>query len=227
MRGRGFGAGHLIAGAALALASLAARADFSGDITVKLLAPGGVASDPASLTFTQTVAAADLATGIRAVNLGGSGPISDFMLDNEQIAFSGNSILLRVAAGASVNGQLTTGYLANGLDPARYEIGGLAVPGQLITGYAVYAFDGYATSGPASASGLLAPAVAAELVFLFNGNTVSFNLDTIVLKPRFVAEGENYAEFRIDLITTPVPEPATAWLLLAGGALVLLRRRPS
>lgn len=227
MCARRFGTGHFIAAAALALASLTASADFSGDITVKLIAPGGIASDPASLSFTQTVAVADLATGIRAVNLGGSGAISEFMLDDEQIAFSGNSILLRVAAGASVNGQLTTGYLADGLDPARYEIAGLAVPGHLITGYTVYAFDGYATSGPPGASGLLTPANAGELVFLFNGDAVSFNLDTLILKSRFVAEGENFAEFRIDLITTPVPEPAAAWLLLAGGVLVLLRRRAS
>lgn len=210
------------AGLGLALASLCANADFSGDITVKLLAPGGVVDDATPISLTQTVAVANLASGVLAGNLGGTGDISGFMLDDERVSFAGNSILLRVAAGGEAGGQLTTGYLADGVDPARYEISGLAVPGHLITGYTVQAFDGFASSG---SSGLLAPAVPAALVFLSNNNTISFNLDSIVFVQRFAGQTDNYAEFRIDLLTTPVPEPATAALLLAGGALLLLRRR--
>lgn len=213
--------GHFMAGLGLALASLSASADFSGDITVKLLAPGGTVSDSTPFTLTQTVNAADLADGVRAANLGGLGDISGFMLDDERIFFSGNSILLRVAAGATVSGSLVTGYLPSGFDPARYEITGLAIPGQLITGYTVSAFDGFSTSG---STGLLAPAQASDLVFLFNGNAASVNLDSIVFVNRFAGESDNYAEFRIDLITTHVPEPAIAVLLLAGGVWLRLRR---
>ncbi|RZJ06641.1 MAG: PEP-CTERM sorting domain-containing protein [Rubrivivax sp.] len=213
---------HFMAGLGLAIASLSASAEFSGDITVKLLTPGGTVSDATPFTLTQTVLAADLADGVRAGNLGGSGDISGFMLDDERIFFSGNSILLRVAAGATVSGALVTGYLAGGFDPARYEITGLAIPGQLITGYTVTAFDGFAAAG---STGLLAPAQASDLVFLFNGNAASFNLDSIVFVNRFAGESDNYAEFRIDLITTPVPEPATAVLLMAGGLWLRLRLR--
>lgn len=221
--------GHFTAGLcvafvafALALAPLPARADFSGDITVKLLAPGGTAEDTTPVSLTQTVSVADLAGGVLAGNLGGTGDISAFMLDNERVSFSGNSILLRIGAGGLADGQLTTGYLADGLDPARYEISGLAVPGHLITSYTVQAFDGFGSSG---STGLLTPAVPASLVFLFNNNTLSFNLDSIVFVERFAGQSENYAEFRIDLVTTPVPEPRPALLLLAGGALLLLLRR--
>ncbi|MFG6430832.1 PEP-CTERM sorting domain-containing protein [Roseateles sp. LYH14W] len=216
--------GHFIAGLGLVMASLSATADFSADITVKLLAPGGTTEDATPVSLTQTVAVADLASGVLAGNLGGTGDISGFMLDDERVSFAGNTILLRLAAGGEAGGQLTTGYLADGLDPARYEISGLAVPGHLITGYTVQAFDGFANSG---SSGLLAPVVPAALVFLFNNDTISFNLDSIVFVPRFAGQTENYAEFRIDLLTTPVPEPQPAWLLLAGGALLLLRRRAS
>jgi hypothetical protein len=215
---------HFIAGLAMLMASWSASADFSADITVKLLAPGGTSEDATPISLTQTIAVADLASGVLAGNLGGTGDISGFMLDDERVSFAGNAILLRLAAGGEAGGQLTTGYLADGLDPARYEISGLAVPGHLITGYTVQAFDGFASSG---SSGLLAPAVPASLVFLFNNNTISFNLDSIVFVPRFAGQTENYAEFRIDLLTTPVPEPQPAWLLLAGGALLLLRRRAS
>jgi hypothetical protein len=41
-----------------------------------------------------------------------------------------------------------------------------------------------------------------------------------------VGQSDHFAEFRIDLLTTPVPEPAT-WLLLAGGLLLLRRSRLS
>ncbi|RZL28843.1 MAG: PEP-CTERM sorting domain-containing protein [Rubrivivax sp.] len=143
-------------------------------------------------------------------------------MDDERISFSGNSILLRVASGATDNGALVTGYLPSGLDAARYEISGLAIPGQLIQSYTVTAFDGYGSSG---STGLLSPAPPASLVFLFNNNTVSFNLDSIVFQDRGTGQSGAYAEFRIDLVTTPAPEPASALLLLAGGALLRLRRR--
>lgn len=212
--------GRWLGGLSLALASLAAHADFAGDVTVKLIAPGGLVADPTPISLSQTVMLADLASGVVAANLGGSGDISAFMLDNERLFFSGNSILIRAGVGDVLGGALVTGYLGAGSSPARYEVSGLAIPGQTITGFTAYAFDGFATSG---ASGLLSPASAGSLVQQVNAHTISFDLSSIVFTPRFAGDADNYAEFRIDLLTTPVPEPAT-WLLLAGGLLPVLRR---
>ncbi len=213
---------HLIGGLSLALAALPALADFSSDITVKLRAPGGTTSDATPLDLAQTVTVAHLSDGVLAPNLGGSGDVSGFMLDNERVFFSGNAILLRVAVGDDTGGVLTTGYLGAGGQAARYEIGGLAITGQAIIGFTVYAFDGFATSG---FSGLLSPAAPGSLVQQLDAHTFSFNLDSLVFVHRAgLGSGDDYAEFRIDLLTSPVPEPAAAWLLLAGG-LLLLRRR--
>ena len=215
---------HLLGGLALALASLAAHADFASDVTVKLIAPGGLIGDSTPISLSQTVAVADLATGVVAANLlspnVSAGDIGSLMLDNERIFFSGNSIFIRAGAGTTLDGALVTGYLGSGGSPARYQIDGLAITGQAITGFTAYAFDGFATSGT---TGLLSPASAVGLVQLVNPHAVSFNLDSLVFANRG-GEGASYAEFRIDLTTVPVPEPATA-LLLAGGLLVVLRRR--
>lgn len=215
---------HLLGGLSLALAPLAALADFAGDVTVQLLAPGGTtAGGPDPIALSQTVTVANLGNGVLAPNLGGSGDVSGYMLDNERVFFAGNSILIRVAVGDASGGVYTTGYLGSGGQAARYQLDGLSIPGQAITGFTVYAFDGFATSGPASASGLLSPAIPATLVQLVDADSVAFTLDSLVFKQRFAGESNNFAEFRIDLLTSPVPEPAAA-LLLAGGLLVLLRR---
>ncbi|MEO6280458.1 PEP-CTERM sorting domain-containing protein [Roseateles sp.] len=215
--------GQQIGALCLALASLSAQADFASDITVKLIAPGGLTGDATPISLSQTVASADLASGVLAGNLGGSGEVSDFMLDNERVFFSGNSILIRAAAGDVIGGDLVTGYLGAGGSPARYEISGLSVTGQTITGFMAYAFDGFATSGTSSATGLQSPASAGSLVQWVNASTISFDVSSIVFARRFAGDTDNYAEFRIDLLTTPVPEPAT-WLLLSGGLLAVLRR---
>lgn len=209
----------------LALASMPALADFAGDVTVKLLAPGGTTGGgPDPIDLSQTVAFADLATGVQAANLGGTGDISAFMLDNERIVFTGTMILMRVGVGDDTGGVLTTGYLGSGGEHARYQFDGIAFSGRTITDVLVYAYDGFATSGPASASGLLSPGDPAVLVHKIDADTYSFDLDTLQFKQRFAGGSDNYAEFRIDFITAAVPEPA-AWLLLAAGLLPVLRRR--
>jgi hypothetical protein len=213
--------GQLIGGLALALTSWSAQADFASDITVRLVAPGGLTHDTTPLDLSQTVPVADLANGVRAGNLGGSGDVSDFMQDDERVFFSGNSILIRAAAGDFSGDVLTTGYLGANGSPARYEISGLAITGQLITGFTAYAFDGFAMSG---FSGLQSPASASSLVQQTGPGTLSFDLSSIVFAERNVGQSDHFAEFRIDLLTTPVPEPAT-WLLLAGGLLQLRRSR--
>lgn len=218
--------GQLIGGLSLSLAALPALAGFAGDITVQLLAPGGTtAGGPAPITLSQTVAFADLASGVRAGNLGGSGAVSDYMLDNERVFFSDTMILLRVAVGDATGGVLTTGYLGSGGTHARYQFDGIVFPGRVITDILVYAYDGFATAGPASAVGLLSPANPLLLVHQVDADSIAFDLDSLQFKQRFPGESNNYAEFRIDLVTAPVPEPAPAWLMLAGGLLVLLRRR--
>ncbi len=213
--------GRLIGGLLLALGSLSAQADFAADVTVRLVAPGGLTFDTTPIDLSQTVAVADLASGVRAGNLGGSGDISDFMLDDERVFFSGNAIFIRAAAGDFTSGVSTTGYLGANGSPARYEISGLAITGQVITGLTAYAFDGFATSG---FTGLQSPGSPASLVQLTSPGTLSFDLSSIVFVQRTGGQSGDYAEFRIDLLTTPVPEPAT-WLLMAGGLLPLLLRR--
>ena len=187
------GLGRLIGAFSLALAALPALADFSGDVTVKLRAPGGTTQDATPVDLSQTVTVANLAAGVLAPNLGGTGAVSGFMLDNERIFFSGNAILLRVAVGDDTGGVFTTGYLGAGGQAARYEIGGLDITGQAITGFTVRAFDGFAASG---FSGLLSPADPASLVQQLDAHTVSFNLDSLVFAHRpvvsvFAYEGES------------------------------------
>lgn len=219
---------HLLGGMTLALATLSAQAvGIAGDVTVHMLAPGGtVSGGPTPIALSQTVLNADLTTGVVASNLGGTGDISTYMLNNERIFFSDTMILLRVAVGDDTGDVYTTGNLGSGSEHARYQFDGIVFTGRAITNILVYAFDGFATSGPASATGLLSPADPAVLVHQVDADSIAFDLDTEVFKHRFTGSGDNYAEFRIDIITAAVPEPSSAaYLLLAGGLLTVLRRR--
>ncbi len=143
------------AAVALSVVATSAGAVLLNTVSVELIAPVGIESDSTPFTLSQ---AAPLATGVLASNLGGVGLISGYMLNNEQITFSGNSILIRVAAG-STDG-LNPGYGSG----ARYQLNDLAVVGQVITGFTAYAFDGYGTTG--TFTGLNAGVLPSSLVQL-------------------------------------------------------------
>ena len=213
--------------------ALPAQASLLNTVSVNLIAPAGTELDATAFTLTQ---AAPVPAGIVATNLGGAGDISNFMLDNERISFSGDSILIRVAAGSSDG--LHSGYATG----ARYEISGISVLASMITGYNVYGFDGFLTAGPASTglgAGLTAGNfVSSNLAF----DTFSFTLDdTLVFRDRGQGGSYNYAEFRIDLVSqlilpppppppppppSPVPEPGSlALVALAGLGMVVSRWR--
>lgn len=204
-----------LATSVLFVAAVPAQAQLLAPISVSLIAPGGIIGGDTPISFVQGVA--DLGTGIAA---GDGGDIGDFMLPGEEIRFAGQSILLHVAAGGEDNGALVTGFLGLAGEPARYELSGLQVPGQVIVGLEVYAFDGYGTSGTSGVLGGVSVTHAGP-------GTVVFRLDELVFADRGTGSGDAYGEFRIDLVTVPVPEPASALFMLAGLGLVgaVLRRR--
>jgi hypothetical protein len=209
-------------GALLTLSSMSAQASFSSDITVQLIAPSGNTVDPTPVSKSQTVAVADLATGVVAGNLGGVGDVSSQMLDNERVFFVGNSIMVRAGVGDDTGGVYTTGWLGPLGDPAHYVFDNLQIAGQTITGFHVYAYDGFATSGTSADTGLLTPIDPADLVTQVDADTFTFDLSDIVFAHRVAGSSLNFAEFRIDLVTQDanggggdtgggnnLPEPAT------------------
>lgn len=203
--------------AAVALATLAvllsnaAHADLISPVSVSLIAPGGIAGVPGAINVTDIVTTASGIVVGDASQIGGS-----FMLPGESIQFSGNSILLRLAAGfEEADGDLVTGYLGLGGQHARYVFDDLAVAGKTLIGANILALSGV-LSGTGGA---------------FTGpDQVSFFLDDLKFIDPGTGTSNAFGLFRIDLvlqdtITPPpggtVPEPAS-WAL-ALGALAALR----
>ncbi|MBI3348406.1 MAG: PEP-CTERM sorting domain-containing protein [Burkholderiales bacterium] len=233
--------GAVVVGAALAASSLPAQASFLSGVSVRLIAPGGIQGTPVtSIDTTQSVALADLATGIFQGDNGAIGGNNlgtfGYMLIGETIFFDSatNSIRLHVAGGSDDGTTITTGYLGNGTGHARYEISGLDI-GAAITGFQSYAFNGYGTSGT---SGLLSPTTPADYIQI-SGNTLVFDLDQLTFVRPASGGSDAFAEFRINLTTDPgtggggggggggnLPEPATLALfaIAALGARAARRR---
>jgi PEP-CTERM motif len=223
-----------IVGTAIALCAQPALAGFQSDITVKLIAPGGIVGDTTPISVSQLVSTGNFATGIHA---GDGGDVGSWMLAGEEVTFVGETIRVRAFAGdVTVSGSIT-GYLGLFGNHARYEFDGLSIAGKTIVGLSVTAFDGYADNGISG----LAPAVpVASLAHLVDADTVSLYLDDILFTDRGanIGSSDDHADFLITLITqdngtdpggpgNSVPEPATLALFLAAalGAGAVRRRR--
>lgn len=194
-----------------ALPGLAQAASFSGPVTVSLIAPGGTTTDGITLSggplnLSQSVAPAG------QILPGDGGDIGNFMLFSESITLSGTSLLVRVAQGATDG---STGYLGSGGEHARYVFNGLDVAGQQITGLNFGLKDNFgagSTVGASNAAALL----SGNAVKLASAHSVVLELDQIRFAGRGLGESANFVDFRIDLQTTPVPEPASGALTLVG-----------
>ncbi len=189
----------------------AAQADLISPVSVSLIAPGGIIGVPGAISVTDSVSTASGITVGDASQIGGS-----YMLPGESILFSGNSILLHVAAGGELaNGDLVTGFLGSGGQHARYVFDNLAVAGQTLIGANILALAGVlgGTGGGLSGAG-----------------QVTFNLDDLTFINPGTGTGNAFGDFRIDLLLQPivtpppVPEPA-AWALMLT-ALAALRCVP-
>lgn len=195
-----------------ATVSAPARASLNAPVSLSLIAPGGLTDGTnTDKTPIDLSAAGDPATGFSAGDAG-SLITSYYMLPGESVTFSGNSILLTVAGGAQVGGNWMTGYLGSGGAHARYVVGDLGITGQVITGIQVHS------------SGAVLGGVDAALS---GPGQVSFGLDQLTFSAPTGTNSYPLGNFTIDLVTQPVPEPASAALLLAGLAGLTARRMTS
>jgi hypothetical protein len=211
---------------------VALAANLSGNVTVNLIAPGGLTSDggatidptPVSLSDTVTVSAGaielsagDSTTIGSQLMLTSPTPIGSSIplyapVSSELIDFNGSSIFVRLLTGsASALNVYTTGYLGSGGTHARYEFTGLNVPGETITGLSYLVGDNF---GTLANTGLVNP--PANFIRLTSAHSIVFELDQLQFADRGQGNASNYAEFRIDLQTAPVPEPSTFALALLG-----------
>ncbi|MBT9456158.1 MAG: hypothetical protein IV092_02385 [Burkholderiaceae bacterium] len=218
------GLARLCSAAALALTALLgtpAQAAFSADVTVSLLAPGGIVGDSTPLGGSDVVSGAD---GLK-LSPGDGSFVGGWMLPLEQIGFSGNSIRMTLATGAELgNGDWVTGYLGAGGAHARLDFSNLNIAGQQIVGLVLSDRDGFLDTG---FSGLVSPTDPSSYIKLLNAHQLTVDLDTLVFKDRGTGSSNGRVDLRIDLVTVAVPELPTGSLLLAGGLLMggLLHRR--
>lgn len=202
---------HLALALALFATSMAQAASYSSTINVSLLAPGGITTDGVNIDPTPLSLHQDVSPSGQILP-GDGGELGGFMLPLESITISGTSILVRVAEGAS-NG--STGYLGLGSQHARYVFDNLTVSGQTITGLTFSAFDNFGASGVPGVSNL-PNLVAGQAIHLSGAHSVVMELDDIRFRDRGQGESNNFADFRIDIQTAPVPEPTTSALALVG-----------
>ncbi len=202
--------------AGMAQAALA----FSGPVTVSLIAPGGLTSDGGATVLSDPIDVSQAVLPGATISPETGGDIGGgFMLPSEFITLDGTSILLRVAQGSSDG---TTGYLGTGGEHARYAFTGLNVAGEAISGLTFSAVDfGGGITGVDNLASL------PDAIRLTSPHSVVLELDQLHFVDRGNGESNNFANFRIDLQTTPVPEPSASWLMLTGlaGLGLAVRRR--
>jgi hypothetical protein len=179
-----------------------ARAGLASPVSVSLIAPGGPSLAAAPLPVTDSV---DPAVGITVGDATAIGGV--YMLPGESIGFSDHSIFLHVAGGAVDGTDIVTGFLGGGGEHARYEFGNLAFAGERIVGANILPLSGVISG----TGGGLMP----------NGR-VSFYLDELKFVDPGTGTGNAFGEFRIDLVTQAVPEPAT-WAMMLGGLALIVR----
>lgn len=189
----------------------AQAASFSGPVTVSLIAPGGATSD-GGVTLTGGPVNVTQSIGPDGTILPGDGAIGGYMLSPESITLSGTSLLVKVAEGSSDG---TTGYLGASGQHARYVFDDLNVAGSTITGLTFTATDNFGAGSFVGISNLAA-FTAGNGIQLTSPHSVVLALDLIHFADRGQGESNNFANFRIDLKTAPVPEPATAALTIIG-----------
>ena len=203
-----------ITGLAAICMAATANATLVDSAGVTLLAPGGLTSDSTPINVSDP---APLAMGIHP---GDGSNIGTYMLSSEFISFKSptNALLLHIAAGDTVGGNLVTGYLGSGGVHAQYDFTGLGVQGATIIGFnAIF-------------SGLASPTLDTDFITLLSPTSLSINLDDLIFKP--VAGGQSFAgmNLEIDLLSRPlvvngIPEPGTLMLALSAiGAFAVLRR---
>lgn len=201
---------HLAATLALTAVSLAQAASFSNSVSVSLLAPGGT-TDGVVVNATPLALAQTISPSGQIVPGDGS-DIGGFMLPLESIKLSGTSILVSLAQGVPDG---TTGYLGAGGQHASYVFDNLNVAGSVITGVTYSAFDGFGASGFVGVSNLSTLA-SHNFIRLGSSHSVVLDIDELHFVNRGQGESNNFANFRIDVQTAPVPEPAVGALVLAG-----------
>jgi hypothetical protein len=210
-----------------ALAALPASAVLNTPVTVSLIAPGGATSsgftDPTPVSATQSL------TYAATINPSNGGAVGSLMLPGEQVLLSGESLRISSYSGDDTGGVFTTGWLGLGANNARYVFSGLGIAGRNITGYTVSGFDGFGNSG---FEGAVSGTVFTSMVDTNSDGSLdsfSLNLSSLRFKPRTgVGSSEFHADFRIDFISSPVPEASTWAMTLAGLAALSwanLRRR--
>lgn len=228
---RGLGLRLMLAAMLLPLGSQAA--DFAGKVTVSLLAPGGVQGGDPTVALTSTVTigpdveiSAGNGTNVGDFMLAGASPIPTshpaYADLGEFIDVVGRDVYVRVLQGASDG---STGYLGAGGQHARYEFSGLNIPGEAITSLSYTAGDDFTSAGPAGLSNL--GTLPSTFIHLTSANGFVIELDDLRFFDRGNGSANNHADFKVSFQTTPVPEPSTWAMGLAGIGLagVCLRRR--
>jgi PEP-CTERM motif len=221
---------HVAALCCAATLALPAFATLVTPISVNLIAPGGFTdgtfTDTTPLNLVQPVA---YGSPIVPTVSGGATPIGDFMLPGERLALDtvaspvGNpdSILLHIGQGSSTG---ATGYLGTAAEHARYQFSGLSILGRTITGCSLSLGDGY----PLTTAGFQGQSSDVTMGCIDTDgiggvDTMFFNLDDLTFKDRGNGQSGNFAEFRVNILSTPndttpndVPEPGSLALAAAG-----------